>query len=308
MKVLITDKVDPIFLKLLQKNDIIYDYSINEDRNSILKKIHSFTGLIVRNRMQINDAFLNKAHSLKFIARYGSGMECINITKAEEMGIVCFNSAEGNSNAVAEHGVGLLLCLFHNINKSMTELKNKTWNREGNRGCEIEGKTIGIIGYGNTGSSFAEKLYNFNCKIIAYDKFKSGFSNNFVKEVNMQSIYQHSDIISFHIPLNKETFHLFDAEFMQNMRKKFYIINTSRGKIINTGVLVNGLKTKKILGAGLDVHESENKTFNQLDFNQDVNYLLNCNNVVLTPHIAGLTKEANQKLSSVLIEKIMQFK
>tara|TARA_Y100000766_G_C18794838_1_gene550063 strand:+ start:31 stop:954 length:924 start_codon:yes stop_codon:yes gene_type:complete len=307
MKVLITDEVNPIFLKLLQKNNIIYDYSINENQNSILKKIHLFTGLIVRNR-QINDAFLNKAHSLKFIARYGSGMESINTTKAAELGIVCFNSAEGNSNAVAEHGVGLLLCLLHNINKSMDELKNKTWNREGNRGYEIEGKTIGIIGYGNTGSAFAEKLYNFNCKIIAYDKFKSGFSNKFVTEVNMPSIYQHSDIISFHIPLKKETFHLFDAEFMRKMHKKFYVINTSRGKIINTSVLVNGLKTKKILGAGLDVHESENKTFNKLDFNQDVNYLLNCNNVVLTPHIAGLTKESHQKLSSVLIEKILQFK
>ena len=308
MKLLITDKVDSLFLELLKRNNIDYDYSINEDQDSILNRIHLFTGLVVRNRIQIDEVFLNQANSLKFIARYGSGMDSINTKKAEEKGIVCFNSAEGNSNAVAEHGIGLLLCLFHNINKSMTELKNNKWNRESNRGHEIEGKTIGIIGYGNTGSAFAKKLYNFNCKIIAYDKFKSGFSNNFVQEVDMQHIYQNSDIVSFHIPLQKDTFHLFDLEFIHKMHKKFYIINTSRGKIINTRDLIKGLESNKILGAGLDVHESENKAFSKLDFNQEINYLLNCKNVILTPHIAGLTKESNKKLSSVLIEKILQFK
>ena len=308
MKLLITDKVDSLFLELLKRNNIDYDYSINEDQDSILNRIHLFTGLVVRNRIQIDEVFLNQANSLKFIARYGSGMDSINTKKAEEKGIVCFNSAEGNSNAVAEHGIGLLLCLFHNINKSMTELKNNKWNRESNRGHEIEGKTIGIIGYGNTGSAFAKKLYNFNCKIIAYDKFKSGFSNNFVQEVDMQHIYQNSDIVSFHIPLQKDTFHLFDISFIQKMHKKFYIINTSRGKIINTRDLIKGLESNKILGAGLDVHESENKAFSKLDFNQEINYLLNCKNVILTPHIAGLTKESNKKLSSVLIEKILQFK
>ncbi len=308
MKILITDNVDSLFLELLKKNNIKYNHSINEDRNTILKKIHLFTGLVVRNRIQIDENFLNQAKSLKFIARYGSGMDSINTQKAKELGIVCFNSAEGNSNAVAEHGLGLLLCLLHNINKSMSELKNKKWNRESNRGHEIEGKTIGIIGYGNTGSEFANKLYNFNCKVIAYDKFKSGFSNNFVEEVDMKSIYQNSDIISFHIPLQKDTFHLFNLEFIQNMNKPFYIINTSRGKIINTHDLIGGIQSKKILGAALDVHESEDQTFNKLDFNQEFNYLLNCENVILTPHIAGLTKESNKKLSSVLIEKILQFK
>ena len=308
MKILITDNVDSLFLELLKKNNIKYNHSINEDRNTILKKIHFFTGLVVRNRIQIDENFLNQAKSLKFIARYGSGMDSINTQKAKELGIVCFNSAEGNSNAVAEHGLGLLLCLLHNINKSMSELKNKKWNRESNRGHEIEGKTIGIIGYGNTGSEFAKKLYNFNCKVIAYDKFKSGFSNNFVEEVDMKRIYQNSDIISFHIPLQKDTFHLFNLEFIQNMNKPFYIINTSRGKIINTHDLIGGIQSKKILGAALDVHESEDQTFNKLDFNQEFNYLLNCENVILTPHIAGLTKESNKKLSSVLIEKILQFK
>ena len=308
MKILITDNVDSLFLELLKKNNIKYNHSINEDRNTILKKIHLFTGLVVRNRIQIDENFLNQAKSLKFIARYGSGMDSINTQKAKELGIICFNSAEGNSNAVAEHGLGLLLCLLHNINKSMSELKNKKWNRESNRGHEIEGKTIGIIGYGNTGSEFAKKLYNFNCKVIAYDKFKSGFSNNFVEEVDMKSIYQNSDIISFHIPLQKDTFHLFNSKFIQNMNKPFYIINTSRGKIINTHDLIGGIQSKKILGAALDVHESEDQTFNKLDFNQAFNYLLNCENVILTPHIAWLTKESNKKLSSVLIEKILQFK
>ncbi|RPG60876.1 MAG: hydroxyacid dehydrogenase [Flavobacteriales bacterium TMED191] len=308
MKILITDKIDPILLELLDKHNIIYEYAINDSLKTVLNKLHLFTGLIVRNRMQIDNSFLKQAKNLKFIARYGSGMESINVKKAEEMGIKCFNSAEGNSNAVAEHSLGLLLCLLNNIYKSMSELKNKKWNRENNRGYEIEEKTIGIIGYGNTGSAFAKKLYNFNCKIIAYDKYKSGFSNPFVEEVDMKSIYQNSDVISLHIPLNKETFHLFDKKFIRKMKKKFYFINTSRGKIVNSGDLVSGLKSNKIIGAGLDVHESEDKTFSKLVFNQNINYLLNCNNVIMTPHIAGLTKEANKKIPSILIKKIIQFK
>ena len=308
MKILITDKVDSLFIELLKKHNIRYQLSTSTDKKTILKTINEFEGLIVRNRLEIDEAFLNNAQHLKFIGRYGSGMEMIDLEKAQELNILCFNSGEGNSNAVAEHTLGMLLCLFHKITSSMNQLKNSVWERESNRGFELDRKTVGIIGYGNTGTAFSEKLKSFNCKIIAYDKYKSGFTNKVVTEVDMKTIYRNSDVISLHIPLNKKTMHLFDSSFINKMKNPFYIINTSRGKIVCTKDLIIGLKENKILGAGLDVHENENKTFNGINTNNDFNYLLNCNNVILTPHIAGLTKESNQKLSKVLIEKILKIK
>ena len=176
MKILITDKVDPIFLQLLEKNAIEYNYELSWSRKKIIQSIINFNGLVIRNKLQIDTSFLDKAKNLKFIARYGSGMENIDTKKASDLDILCFNAAEGNRDAVAEHALGLLLCVFNNINRSMQQLKLSIWDREGNRGHELAGKTIGIIGYGNTGSSFAKKLKSFNCKVIAYDKYKSGFS------------------------------------------------------------------------------------------------------------------------------------
>lgn len=308
MNVLITDQVDNLFLELLEKNNVKYEYAIQEDKNIILDMIKNFDGLVTRNRLKIDNNFLQKAKNLRFIARYGSGMENINIQQAVSLGIKCFNSAEGNRIAVAEHALTLILCLFNRIIKARDELKDKIWNREENRGLELEGKTVGIIGYGNTGSALAEKLQGFNCRIIAYDKYKSHFSNAVVEEVNIQHIYKYSDVVSLHVPLQDDTLHLFNSVFIEKMHKPFYVINTSRGRVVNTNDLVKGLKTNKIVGAGLDVHEMETSTFNTVDFDENFNYLLNCNNVILTPHIAGLTKEANQKISSVLIEKIIKLK
>jgi len=308
MKILITDPVDPLFIKLLNTHNIDYEYNIKDSQIMLLKKINLFDGIVVRNRLQINTNFLQQAKKLKFIARYGSGMESINTKKAEELGIICFNSAAGNANSVAEHALGMLLCLFHNIKKSMIELNNSIWNRETNRGLEIEGKTIGIIGFGNTGMAFSKKLENFNCQIIAYDKFKQGFGNNLIQEVSMKDIYNDCDVISFHIPLNSKTRHLFNQDFIKKMKKPFYVLNTSRGEIVSNKDLIQGLNTNHILGAGLDVIENENSSFNKINFDKNFNYLLNCNNVILTPHIAGLSKEANKKLATILINKILALK
>ena len=306
MNILITDTIDPLFIELLKKHKINYEYKNAQSRLSILKIIHEFDGLVVRNSLKIDEDFVKHARHLKFIARYGSGMESIDVKKAEEQNIICFNSAEGNSNSVAEHTLGLLLSLLHNIKKSMDELKQGIWDRHNNRGYELDGKTVGIIGYGNTGCSLSKKLKSFNCDVIAYDKYKSGYSNEFVVESSMEKIYSHSDIISIHIPLNKETTNLINKQFIDRMKKPFYLLNTSRGDIVSNKDLIYGLKENKIIGAGLDVVENENLTFSDINIDANLKYLLTCSNVILTPHIAGLSKESNKKLSKILINKILK--
>ena len=308
MNILITDNVDTLLLNLLKEHDINYEHNVSDSQNVLLKRIHLFDGMIVRNRLKIDAEFLIQAKHLKFIGRYGSGMEAIDTKKAEELNIKCFNVAEGNANSVGEHALGMLMCLFHNINNSATQLKNFIWEREINRGIELEGKTIGIIGYGNTGQAFSEKLIGFGCKVLIYDKYKYGFKDKNVQECPMGKIYKECDIISLHVPLNNETTHLLNAEFIESMEKPFYLINTSRGNVVSNKDLIIGLKTKKILGACLDVIENENPKFSEININKDLNYLLNCKRVIMTPHIAGLSKESNQKLSKLLVNKILELK
>jgi D-3-phosphoglycerate dehydrogenase len=264
--------------------------------------------MIVRNRIKIDKYFLSNSKNLKFIARYGSGMESIDLKTAEQFNIKCFNSAQGNANSVAEHITGMLLSLFHNISKSNNNLKKLIWEREQYRGIELENKKIGIIGYGNTGKSFTEKLKGFNCSIMVYDKYKNGFGNSIIKESTMIDILAQADILSLHIPLNSETEYFINDSIIDNMKNPFYLINSSRGKIVSNNSLVKGLKSKKILGACLDVLENENPEFSNIKTDDNLNYLLNCNNVLITPHIAGLSAESNLKLSKILIEKILKLK
>ncbi len=308
MNILITDNVDPLLLNLLKEHEINYEHNVSDSQNVLLKRIHLFDGMIVRNRLKIDAEFLIKAKHLKFIGRYGSGMEAIDTKKAEELNIKCFNAAEGNANSVGEHALGMLMCLFHNINNSATQLKNFIWEREINRGIELEGKTVGIIGYGNTGQAFSKKLSGFGCKILIYDKYKSNFIDKYVQECPMSRIYQECDIISLHIPLNNETTYLLNTQFIESMEKPFYLINTSRGSVVSNKDLIIGLKSKKILGACLDVIENENPKFSEININKNLNYLLNCKRVIMTPHIAGLSKESNQKLSKLLLNKILELK
>jgi D-3-phosphoglycerate dehydrogenase len=287
---------------------VSYEYNLTISENNILKNIKKFDGMIVRNRLKIDKQFLNKAKNIKFIGRYGSGMESIDTQTAFALNINCFNSSEGNANSVAEHALGMLICLFHNINKSASQLKSSIWERELNRGIELEGKTIGVIGYGNTGSAFVKKLENFECRILVYDKYKKEINNKKVEECSIHRIYKECNIISFHIPINQETKYFLNTKFINNMKNPFYIINTSRGDIVSNKDLIKGLKDKKILGACLDVIENENQQFSEINITKDFNYLLNCENVIITPHIAGLSKEANKKLSLVLIDKILKLK
>jgi D-3-phosphoglycerate dehydrogenase len=244
---------------------------------------------------------------LKFIARVGSGLENIDVRTAAKRGVKVINSPEGNRTAVGEHTVGMILSLFHKICSSDKQIRQGFWQRETNRGYELEGKTVGIIGYGNMGSAVAQRLSGFGCTVLAYDKYKKNYSDAFVLESRLEAIFDFADIVSLHVPLTDETFYMINDDFIKKMKKNFYLINTSRGKVVDTAAVVKGLKTGKIQGLALDVLEYENFDF-ALDKqpHKDFEFLKTSPNVILTPHIAGLTKESFRKLSEVIAAKILE--
>jgi D-3-phosphoglycerate dehydrogenase / 2-oxoglutarate reductase len=266
-------------------------------------------GIVIRSRFPMNESLLKHAPQLKFIARSGAGMENIDEAYTSARGIICYNAPEGNRNAVGEHALGMLLSLFNNLNKGDREVRKGIWDREGNRGVELDGKTVGIIGYGNNGSAFAKKLRGFDVDVLAYDKYVSGFGNDFVKEVTLQEIFDQSDVVSFHIPQNDETRFMGNADFFHAFKKPIYIINLSRGKIIRTTDLVNAIQNGKVLGACLDVLEYESSSFEKI-FDDTIpdalNYLVHSDKVILSPHVGGWTVESYFKLSDVLADKILK--
>ncbi|OQX97766.1 MAG: hypothetical protein B6I24_07760 [Bacteroidetes bacterium 4572_128] len=310
-KILFIDSTHKIFVEILEKNGFHCDYFPEISANEIKKIICNYQGIVIRSRIKLDKLILSKAKNLKFIARVGAGMENIDLDFAKKNNIKCFNSPEGNRDAVGEHTLGMLLSLFNNLCRADKEVKNGIWKREENRGLEIKGKTIGIIGYGNMGTAFAQRLQGFQTNIISYDKYKKDFGNSFVKEVSWNEIFEETDILSFHIPLNEETKFLFNKNLIKNFKKKIFVINTSRGKIINTNDLIDGLKNNKILGAALDVLEYEKTSFENLYKNKknfsNFNFLKKSEKVILSPHIAGWTKESKIKLSKLLAEKICKF-
>ena len=307
MKILFVDSVHPILEERLSASNCVLNFDYQSPKKEIETKINQYQGLVIRSRFPIDKQFLDLATNLKFIARSGAGLENIDVAYAEQKGITVFNSPEGNMDAVGEQAIGMLLMLFNQLKKGDTEVRNGIWDREGNRGLEIAGKTVGIIGYGNMGKAFAKKLSGFDCKVIAYDKYKTNFTDNFVQEVDLQKIQQESDVISIHLPLTEETKYYINDSFITACQKPFYLINTARGNHVQTSALVNGLKTKKVLGACLDVLEYETKSFetiNSKELPEDFKYLCSSNNVILSPHVAGWTKESYIKLSSFLADKI----
>lgn len=309
MKVVFLDTVHPILAERLSKAGYFCLDASELSKDECLNTIVDAYGIVIRSRFAMNEEFLQFAPNLKFIARSGAGMENIDVRFCKKKGITLYNAPEGNRNAVGEHALGMLLSLMNKLHTADREVRSGKWDREGNRGVELDGKTVGIIGYGNNGSAFAKKLRGFDIKLMAYDKYKKGFGDHFVMECTLNAILKNADVISFHIPQNPETLFMVNEQFINRIQKSVFLLNLSRGKIVETAALVQGLKSGKIAGAGLDVLEYEKSSFESFfeqELPEDFKYLLGSDKVILTPHIGGWTNESYFKLSDVLADKILE--
>ena len=304
-KVLITEVVHPVLQTELTDFGFACTHLEKVSYGEVLEMISEFEGIIVRSKIKIDRQLIDKGESLKFVARTGSGMELIDVDYASQKGITCFNSPEGNCDSVAEHAIGMILSLLHQINKADAELRRCEWNRLENTGTELFGKTVGIIGYGNTGSAFAKRLQGFGVKILAYDKFKSGFGVQGVKESSLKDLFEQADIVSLHIPLTDETKNWVNSSFLAQFNRPIYLINTSRGGIANTEDMLNGLKEGKLRGLAMDVFENEDLGSYTNEEYQLFQELSTQSNVVMTPHIAGVTHESAYKIAYLLAKKII---
>jgi D-3-phosphoglycerate dehydrogenase len=306
-KVLFIDTAHPVLTEELTLMGYRCDYFDSYSRDNYLQIIGQYFGIIIRGKIKLDKEMLTAARQLKFIGRVGAGMENIDVAFAESIGIACLNAPEGNRDAVGEHAIGMLLMLMNRLRIADREVRQGVWLREENRGTEIKDKTVAIIGYGNMGGAFARVLIGFGANVIAYDKYKSNYSDDFVRESDMQTIFDEADIVSLHLPLTPETTFLVDEDYLKKFRKNIYLINTARGRNVKTADLVKQMKTGKVLGAALDVLEYEKLSFealNQQSLPEDFNWLIHSDKVVLSPHIAGWTHESNYKLAMTMVEKV----
>lgn len=308
MKVLHLDKNHPLILEQLQELGFTNEEDYTSSNEEILEKIDAYDGIIIRSRFKLDQAFLSAAKNLKFIGRLGAGLENIDTEFASAQGIKLFSAPEGNRNAVGEHALGMLLSLFNKLNKADREVRNGKWLREENRGVELEGKTVGIIGYGNMGKSFAKKLQGFDVEVLCYD-IEENVGDQFAKQVSLEEFQQKVEVLSLHTPLTETTNNLVDAKFINSFKNNFWFINTGRGQSVVTSDLVEALKSGKVLGAGLDVLEYEKTSFENLftsaaQMPEAFQYLIQAENVLLSPHVAGWTIESKRKLAQVIVDKI----
>lgn len=301
-KILIVDELHPVF----KERATALGYEVDDEplftRAQTLAAIGNYQGIAVRTKFRIDQELMEAAPGLQFIARAGAGLDNIDEAYALARGIALLNAPEGNMDAVGEHATGLLLSLMNNFRNSDLEIRNGIWDREGNRGYELKGKTVGIIGYGFMGQRFAKKLSGFEVNVIAYDKYKTGFSDAYAREVSMEEIVKHSDVLSLHIPLTAETRQMVNEEYLLHFRKPFFFINSARGEIVNTTAVLESINEGKILAAGLDVLEIEK--FPALSEQAWFTTLKNSGKVILTPHIGGWTFESYRKISEVLADKL----
>ena len=313
MKILLLDSNHPLITEQLLAKGFILEEDFTSSYDEVLQKINQYDGIIIRSRIPLDKNFLENAQNLKFIARVGAGMENIDLETAKNLGISLINSPEGNRDAVAEHVVGMLLILMNRLFIASEEVKNGIWKREENRGDELLGKTFGIIGYGNMGKATAKKLSGFGVEVIFYDILPN-LEDEFAKQVSLEELQERADILSLHIPLDASTEYLVDENFISKMKKNFYLVNTARGKNVKTSALVDALKSGKVKAAALDVLEYEKSSFENLDTStslstrnkEDLQFLLESNQVIVTPHIAGWTHQSKEKLAQFIVDKIVQ--
>lgn len=310
IKILHIDSNHPILWNQLEQLGFQNEADFTSTKEEIEAKIENYNGIVIRSRFKIDKTFIDKAKNLKFIARVGAGLESIDCDYATSKNIHLIAAPEGNRNAVGEHALGMLLSLFNNLNKADKEVKNGIWQREANRGYELDGKTIGIIGYGNMGKAFAKKLQGFDVEVLCYDILPNVGDKN-AKQVSLEEIKDNADVLSLHVPWTEITDKMVNTEFINEFTKPFWLLNLARGKCVITKDLVSALQSKKVLGAGLDVLEYEKLSFENLfdehSKNEDFEYLRNCDNVILTPHIGGWTFESHEKLAQTIVDKIKVF-
>lgn len=303
-KILVINDLHLDFIKILEADGFTIDYKPNISKEEVWDIIAEYHGLIVRSKLYIDEDFIKKAKKLEFIGRAGAGIDNIDENALVKTAIKIYNAPEGNRDAVGEHAIGMLLSVFNNIHKGHHEIINGKWDREGNRGLELGSKTIGIFGYGNTGRSLAKKLQGFGCRVIAYDKYKTEDGDLFAEKVSYEDFLKYSDVVSIHVPLTKETGNFINKDFIDSFEKEIFLINTSRGKVLNLEDLLDGLNNGKVVAACLDV--LENEKLNTLTERQrkTLDELIATNKVLLTPHVAGWTYESYRKISEVMAQKI----
>ncbi len=300
--ILIVDDIHPVFIEQAEAMGYACDYRPTIKLPEALEILGTYAGLVIRSKFNVDKQVFDAATNLRFICRAGAGMDNIDEAYAKEKNVLLINASEGNMAAVGEHAIGLLLSLMNNFNQANAQVREGIWDREGNRGFELKGKTVGIIGYGFMGRSFAKKLSGFDVNVIAYDKYKTGFSDKYAREVSMEEIVKHADVLSLHIPLTKETKGLIDDEYLFHFKKPIFFINTSRGGVAKVQAVLNAIKQGKILGAGLDVLETEK--FPALAEQPWFEELKQSRKVLLTPHVAGWTFDSYRRISEVMASKL----
>lgn len=307
-KILCIDSNHEILHTTLIEAGFHCDLFWDKPKEELIAILPQYDGIVIRSKFKLTQDILATTTRLKCIGRVGAGMENIDVDYAKKQGITCVSAPEGNRDAVGDHALGMLLMLLNHLKRADNEVRNGIWKRAENRGYEINGKTMGIIGYGNMGSAFAKRFQGFDCKVLAHDKYKNNFGSSFIYEATLDEIYEQADIVSIHLPLNSETHYYINDEFITKFNKNIYIINTARGKCLNTSDLVKHLQTGKVIGACLDVLEYESTSFENIETTslpEPFQYLLKAENVILTPHIAGWTHESNYKMSKIIAEKMI---
>lgn len=309
MRILLADKNHSILQETLERAGYTCDASWDQDKESLKAALPNYDGIVIRSKFKLDAALLATCKRLKCIGRVGAGMENIDTAFAAKVGINCVNAPEGNRDALGEHALGMLLMLLNRLKIADAEVRQGIWQRAENRGVELNALTVGIIGYGQMGSAFAQKLSGLGCQVLGYDKYKTGYSSPAITETTLAAIFEQADVLSLHVPLTSETEYLVNAQFLKQFKKPIYVINTARGKCLDTSALVEALKNKTVKGACLDVLEYETTSFETLTkqaLPAAFNYLLASDAVILTPHIAGWTHDSDYKMSRLVAERMVK--